>query len=179
MTSTEPVDEPGKRKQPPKTRNARKPNVSGHFHQWRGQDLNLRPSGYERTIAAYLVEGFWPAQDAFRVDPRSPLVTAVYRCVGTSMVHSSALPGGQGAVPHDEQRRPRRVRNVDAVERGWSNGSRWLRNVDLPAGQVESLARSSTSLSSETDGMWRGTSRPRPDPRPVRVLAIDQERWRT
>ena len=28
-------------------RNARKLNVSGHFIEWRGQDLNLRPSGYE------------------------------------------------------------------------------------------------------------------------------------
>ena len=31
----------------PNTRNARKPNVSGHFYQWRGPDLNQRPSGYE------------------------------------------------------------------------------------------------------------------------------------
>ena len=29
------------------TRKARKPLVSGPFIWWRGQDLNLRPSGYE------------------------------------------------------------------------------------------------------------------------------------
>ena len=29
------------------TRKARKPLVSGPFGWWRGQDLNLRPSGYE------------------------------------------------------------------------------------------------------------------------------------
>ena len=75
-------------------RNARKHNVSLHFIEWRGQDLNLRPSGYERTIAAYLVEGFSPGQSAFRVDRCSPLCTAVYRCVGTWMVHISGRRGG-------------------------------------------------------------------------------------
>ena len=49
--------------------------------EWRGQDLNLRPSGYERTNAAYLVRGFSPGQSAFRVDRCSPLCTAVYRCL--------------------------------------------------------------------------------------------------
>ena len=76
------------------TENGKRPelHVSGHFIEWRGQDLNLRPSGYERTIAAYLVEGFSPGQQPFRVDRCSLLCTAVYRCVGTWMVHILRSP---------------------------------------------------------------------------------------
>jgi hypothetical protein len=56
-----------------------------------------------------MVQGFSPGRSAFRVDRCSPLRTAVYRCVGTWMVHRSAhMPATYSGVETGRRRSMRR-----------------------------------------------------------------------
>ena len=60
---------------------------------WRGQDLNLRPSGYEAEIGASQhprSRHIMPAQQGFSPPRCSPPLPAVYRCAGTWLVHGGS-----------------------------------------------------------------------------------------